>query len=79
MASWLKHARNWRGETKTQELERRVKALESSLPAAHERINDLDERLGSHRHLVPTIGATSTPNDKRVYTGSMYGAEVDDS
>lgn len=49
MASWLKfRRRNWMGETKKQELERRVKALEESIPAAHERINDLDERLGRH-------------------------------
>jgi hypothetical protein len=71
MASRLKRPRNWRGETRNQELERRVKALEASVQSAHDRINEMDERHGSHQHLVPGIGATSTPNhplvDTRIY------------
>jgi hypothetical protein len=47
MASWLS-PRNWRGETSRQELERRVKALEASVQSAHDRINEMDERLGVH-------------------------------
>jgi predicted nucleic acid-binding Zn-ribbon protein len=47
MASWLRK-KNWLHETKIQELERRVKALEASVQSAHDRINELDERLGRH-------------------------------
>jgi hypothetical protein len=48
--------RNWLYETKTQELERRVKALEASVVAAHDRINDINERENfgdSGNHSVP--------------------------
>jgi hypothetical protein len=49
MIIWLRRPRNWRGETTRQELERRVKALEASVQSAHDRINEVDERLGELR------------------------------
>jgi len=38
-------SRNWLHETKKQELERRLKAVESSVRNAHDRINQFDERM----------------------------------
>jgi hypothetical protein len=46
MNAWF-NPRNWRGETRNQELERRVKALEASVQSTHDRINEVDERLNA--------------------------------
>jgi hypothetical protein len=75
MASRLR-PRNWRGETRNQELERRVKALEASVQSAHDRINEMDERHGSHVHCMPVVGRyTERPYHPPVDTGINLWAD----
>lgn len=40
--------RNWLWETRRQEQERRLKAVEASIQSVHDRVNELDERFGAY-------------------------------
>lgn len=47
MANRLRRPRNWRGETRRQESERRIAALEASVQETHERLNEAFNRIGA--------------------------------